>query len=218
MNIKLDFIEYSINIDNRLINYKSRYNAGSNEVIVFIHGLACSSDSFRNLSDHNYFPDKSLLCLDLIGFGKSSKDDDFSYSMEDQANVLKEFLSIIPQSKIHIVAHSMGCAIALLLKQDFYSRILSFSNIEGNLISEDCGLLSRGITSISYDKYKNDLFEKQLNEFKNHDQLHFQQTTPLAVYKSASSLVKWSESGELLDKFINLNCRKCYFYGEQNKN
>jgi pimeloyl-ACP methyl ester carboxylesterase len=138
--------------------------------------------------------------------------------MEDQADILGELLSIIPQHNVHIVAHSMGGAIALMFNKNLYSRILSFTNIEGNLISEDCGILSRGIISVSYDEYKNNLYEKQMVEFKYHDQLHFQETTPLAVYKSASSLVKWSASGTLLDKFRNLKCRKSYFYGEENKN
>jgi hypothetical protein len=48
--------------------------------------------------------------------------------------------------------------------------------------------------------------------------LLFEQSTPRAIYKSADSLVRWSDSGELLNKFRNLNCRKSYFYGEENKN
>jgi hypothetical protein len=29
--------------------------------------------------------------------------------------------------------------------------------------------------------------------------------------------VEWSDSGKLLEKFKKLNCKKSYFYGEENK-
>ncbi len=81
-----------------------------------------------------------MLIVDHIGFGSSSTPENFSYTMEDQARIIEELLSILPQWKIHIVAHSMGVAIALFLGAQTFSRVLSFSNIEGNLISEDCGI------------------------------------------------------------------------------
>jgi len=39
---------------------------------------------------------------------------------------------------------------------------------------------------------------------------------PFAIYKSAESLVRWSNSEDLISRFNNLPCRKSYFYGEQN--
>ena len=39
---------------------------------------------------------------------------------------------------------------------------------------------------------------------------------PAGFYKSAESLVHWSDSGELISRFKNLPCRKSYFYGEKN--
>ncbi len=217
----MDFLagirEYKFTIRQHQIYFKCKYIPNSKEVIIFIHGLACSMDSFRNVFDYNYFPDKSLLLIDLVGFGKSSKPEDYSYSMEEQAEVIKELLAIFPPWDIHIAAHSMGGAIALLFNQDIFSRIKSFANIEGNLISEDCGILSRGIADITYEEYKTNLYPKHLLEFNNHQQLHFEESTPLAVYNSAVSLVKWSDSYELLNKFKSLECRKSYFFGEENK-
>ena len=53
--------------------------------------------------------------------------------------------------------------------------------------------------------------------FRGHEQLHFEQSSPFAIYNSAVSLVKKSDSDELLDRFGKLSCNKCYFYGEENK-
>ena len=196
----------------------SKYMPNSNEVIIFIHGLACSSDSFRNVFDYDYFPTRSLLFIDLIGFGKSSKPDDFSYSIVDQAQLISELITNLQQKKIHIVAHSMGGAVALLLPDEILNRVVSLSNVEGNLIGEDCGLFSRGVISTPFEKYETELFIRQKEENKNHPQFRFEETTPHAIYKSAESLVKWSDSGELLKIFQKLSCRKSYFFGEENIN
>ncbi|RLD80478.1 MAG: hypothetical protein DRJ10_07380, partial [Bacteroidetes bacterium] len=154
---------------------------------------------------------------DHIGFGNSSTPEDFSYTMEEQAQIIEKLLSILPQWKIHIVAHSMGVAIALFLEVQTYSRVLSFSNIEGNLISEDCGILSRGISDMPYEEYKNKVYKQHLFVFRSNDQLHFDKSSPLSIHKTAVSLVEKSDSGELLERFKKLNCKKSYFYGEKNQ-
>jgi len=208
---------YIIDLGAHHLYFQCRYNPDSNDVILFLHGLGCISDSFRNIWEHDYFPGKSIMVLDLPGFGRSSKPEDFSYRMEDQAKVIEELLSQFPFWKIHIAAHSMGGAIGLLFSPEFFSRVLSFANIEGNLIGEDCGLLSRSIAKVSFDEYRDNLYKEQVIEFRDNLQLRFEETTPIALYKSAASLAKWSDSGELLNKFRELTCRKCYFYGEENK-
>ncbi|RLD71073.1 MAG: hypothetical protein DRJ10_19740 [Bacteroidetes bacterium] len=111
----------------------------------------------------------------------------------------------------------MGVAIALFLEVQTYSRVLSFSNIEGNLISEDCGIMSRGISEISFEEYNNKLYKMHLFVFIGNDQLHFEQSSSFAIHKTAVSLVEKSDSGELLERFEKLNCKKSYFYGEKNK-
>ena len=207
---------YKIDIENHKIFFKYKYVPDKYNLIIFLHGLACSGDSFRHLFDFDYFPDTSLLVPDLAGFGRSSKSDDFSYSMEQQANLCGKLLKMFSFNRLHIVAHSMGNAVALLLDKDILSRMESFANLEGNLIGEDCGLLSRGIIEYSYDEYQKSGFKKYQKEFTGHAQLRFDQTTAAAVYKSAQSLIKWSDSNELLNRYKNLVSKKCYFWGEEN--
>ncbi len=72
--------EYSVSINKHQIHFSCKYQPTSTEVVIFFHGLGCSGDSFRNIHDHDYFPDKSLLILDHIGFGDSSKSEDFLYT------------------------------------------------------------------------------------------------------------------------------------------
>jgi pimeloyl-ACP methyl ester carboxylesterase len=216
MNLVEGLHKYESEVDGCRISFTSRYNNDSDEVILFLHGLGCSSDSFSNLFDKDYFPDKSLLLIDLPGFGESSKPELFTYSMEDTAAVVEKLISTLPFLNIHIAAHSMGGAVALLFSNKFYEKVISFSNIEGNLIKEDCGLMSSGIVSVPFEEYSRVVFPAQMKEFEGHNQFRLNSTTAKAVYKSASSLVNWSYSGKLLEKFILLKSRKCYFYGEEN--
>ncbi len=209
--------DYHMSIERRELGVECSFNPKADRVIVFLHGLACSRESFRYVFDHPYFNDMSLVLPDFMGFGKSDKPDDFSYSMEDQADLCGELLKHFPGRRICIVAHSMGNAVGLLLGSSLRNRLSGYACIEGNLIGEDCGLMSRAIAARSFDEYEAGEFRAQRDRFEGHPQLRFHETTPLAVHASARSLVRWSESGRLLAAFKALPCEKAYFWGERNR-
>lgn len=218
MKLKPGLNSYFLEINECRIHFKCKYVENSSDLLLFFHGLACSWDSFEHLLKKDYFPDKSYLLIDHIGFGESAKPNNFSYTMQKQAEIVEELVAKLPEwENIHIVAHSMGAAIALLLSNDLYKKVKSFSNIEGNLIAEDCGIMSRGISEKSYEEYKNKLYKMHLFSFGKHEQIQLWQTTAFAVYQSAVSLVKESDTGELLNKFKALNCKKAFFFGEENQ-
>lgn len=218
MKLTAGWHEYDTNIGPQRIHFRCRFDPDSREAVLFLHGLACSLESFRHAAEHDHFQGKSLLLMDLAGFGKSSKTEGFSYSMEGQAALIERLFSLLPPWEWHIAAHSMGGAIALLFSRETYSRVRSFANIEGNLIAEDCGILSRGIAALSLDEYRTGLFPAQQVEYRGHQQMRFEESIPLVVHRSATSLVHWSDSGELLAKFRALACKKSYFFGEESKN
>ena len=55
-------------------------------VIAFIHGYGSSKDFFRYAFTDPSLKQYSLIVLDLIGFGDSSKPENFSYQMSNQAS------------------------------------------------------------------------------------------------------------------------------------
>lgn len=127
MKLKIGINDYTITVNKYLLHLKCKFVPDSNEVLLFFHGLACSWDSFKRILDKNYFSNKSLLFVDHVGFGESCKPEDFSYTMQDQAKIIDKLLTLLPNWNIHIVAHSMGVAIALNLKSETYHRQLALT-------------------------------------------------------------------------------------------
>ena len=187
-------------------------------MLLLLHGLGCSKESFRDIWFRDEFSDYSIMSLDFLGFGDSSKSDKFSYKMEDQASVCAKVVNEISSKKVHIIAHSMGGAIGLLLPASLLNSALTFANLEGNLISEDCGIVSRKTISVSFQKFEKEGLPnlKDLSKSLGEGRLFLDSALPLGFYKSAESLVRWSDNGELISRFKNLPCRKSYFYGEKN--
>ena len=186
------------------------------DLILFIHGLGCSKESFDDAFGVPQFADFQLLAVDLVGYGDSSKPQDFSYSMEDQSAILSSILDAIEYDKIHIVAHSMGGAVGLLLAETMPDKLASFINIEGNLIAEDCGLISRKTTEVSFDEFKTALFDRWRSKGPPPWRELSAKSDALAFYRSCESLVRWSDTEKLLVMFLALNAAKVYIYGDQN--
>ena len=192
-------------------------NYGTGPCVVFLHGLGCSKRSFHHVLEDARFLKHHFLMIDLPGFGESSAPNYFSYTMEDQAAIVEAMIYQLSFDEVMIVAHSMGGAVGLLFSEEFHQRISTFVNLEGNLIGSDCGLYSRSIVKKDFEFYKDRLFPKQVKDAASIPMLDLDQTTPCAMYASARSLVDWSDTSKLLQKYKNLTCRKAYFFGSENR-
>ncbi|MCP4130565.1 MAG: alpha/beta hydrolase [bacterium] len=200
----------------------AQYREGGSDLIFFIHGLGCGKESFDAAWDIPAFDRFSMLAFDLPGFSDSSRPEEFSYTMEDYADICNELLKRFPGKKIHIVAHSMGGAVGLLLAGKIETRLVSFINVEGNLYRSDCGL-SKKVSVVSYERFKRLLFSRMqtMNPASEEPGARLwaeliAKSDPAAFYRSSKSLVDWTCSGKLLALFYELDCNKIYIYGEKN--
>ncbi len=209
---------FSVSIEGQLLELVANVRDASKDLLFFIHGLGCSKDSFHHFWDRTDFEDYSVLALDLIGFGESTKSESFSYTMEAQARVCTEILKEFSDRNLHIVAHSMGGAVALLLPDDILNDAKTFANIEGNLIGADCGVASRRIISVPPAVFESDILPEFRDMFNSLGEGYaaIDSTSADALYRSAESLVAWSDSNKLLEAFHALSCLKAYFYGDEN--
>jgi pimeloyl-ACP methyl ester carboxylesterase len=192
------------------------------ETVLLVHGLACTKESFDDVWHRPLAEKISVVAVDLPGFGKSSRPGRFSYSMQHQAEVLVELLAAVGAGRVHVVAHSMGGAPALLLAERLGSCLGSFVNIEGNLAPADCGMISRRTARGSFERFQRIGLPALKIAVQQSDQpamrlfgTWLDQSDPWAFWKSSVSLVEWSDSGELLRIFRELSAPKVYVYGER---
>jgi len=209
---------FDLIIDGESIELVANVRDAGKDLLFFVHGLGCSKDSFHHFWYQTDFKDYSVFSPDLIGFGESTKPESFSYTMEAQARICAEILKKFSDKNLHIVAHSMGSAVALLLPDEILSGAKTFANVEGNLIGADCGIVSRKIISVPPVVFKSDILPELRETFNRHGKKYaaIDSTSANALYRSAESLVAWSDSNKLLEVFFALTCRKAYFYGEEN--
>ncbi|KAJ3682968.1 hypothetical protein LUZ60_013195 [Juncus effusus] len=105
---------------------------GTNESVenaIFIHGFLTSSSFwsesiFPQISNPNF----RTFAIDLLGFGQSPKPANCQYRLNDHVKWIEK--SVIESHKLdsfHIVAHSMGCMIALALAAKYPNRVKSIT-------------------------------------------------------------------------------------------
>jgi len=196
----------------------------TNELIVFLHGFGSSMEHFIKAFSNKSLNDVDLIALDLIGFGESSKNKEFSYSMTDQAILVIKVLKELNIDTFHLCAHSMGSLVAQELVERFPERVLTFMNLEGNLTIEDCfmtGLVFKSSFNEFQRKGKKELEEQIGLRVPSDPSLlsylkTFKQAGTLALYRSAEDTIRISKDPQLIKRFISLP-KKCYFYGENNR-
>lgn len=222
-------VKFSLEMNLQVDHQGSRYNIatrqkgiGNSSLILCIHGLGCAKESFEAVFKDPRFNGYSLLAPDLLGYGDSAKPDGFSYAMDDHATILQTLLLQYKYKDLHLVMHSMGGAIGLLLAQHL-PNVKTIVSVEGNLIPEDSGLISKKTASVSFTEFKDSTFDELRETISSTNdigaKLWFEWTkksSPLAFYRSAISLMEWSNSGELMKIFQGSGAKKAYIYGEKN--
>lgn len=192
------------------------------DLVLFVHGLGAAKECFADAWCCAELDGLSLLAPDLPGHGASPKPRGFGGSMEDLASVLAAVLDSRHFERLHVVTHSMGGAPALLLAQDATLALASFTNVEGNLIAEDCGILSRRTAAMSLESFREEKFTKLVAAAKRSNDPTTRRWAgwaarcdPCAFHQACVSVVGWSDSEQLLEIFLGLGAATLYVCGER---
>ena len=86
---------------------------GSGDPIIALHGLGGTLYSWRNFTTE--FPSHQLFLIDLKGAGQSPKPHDKHYSIEDQANLIMQFIHEYDLKNLTLMGNSYGGAVSLFL-------------------------------------------------------------------------------------------------------
>ena len=195
---------------------------------VFVHGLGASKNSFDRCFEMPAFEKYALASIDLPGCGESSGPDNFSYTMNDQADLVLEWIRSLGLTHIILVGHSMGGVICLYVAEALGTKVEAFFNLEGNLSRADC-MFSGKVASTSWEDFENGGFEKfktDLEEstrktdflgLKNYYE-NISKARPRAYYLSSVSLATETCEGNLNQRFLELPTEKWYVFGENSIN
>lgn len=117
--------------------YIMRYHdfPGKEIPILFIHGLGCAgSFDYPEVAAQDSLKNHRRILVDLLGAGYSDKPHDFTYTVEDHAEYLQEFISSLNLGSFILFGHSLGGAVALALadkcRDGLHQMILSEPNLD----------------------------------------------------------------------------------------
>lgn len=190
----------------------------ADDLVLFLHGFGCAKESFAGAFHQESLADFSLCAFDFPGHGKSSRGSAFAYTLQEYADITNILLNLLSPERVFLVGHSMGGAVALVSTQE-RRDVGCLVSVEGNLVGEDCGIVSRSTAAQSAAEFISEGCASFVATLRNSGQPDSQawahwysQAEPLALHESARSLVEWSDNGKLLDLFHAME-NTSYVYG-----
>lgn len=211
-----------LTVEGVALNIAAIHRDGARAPIVFLHGFGSTKEDYADIVLQQAFDGHPFVAFDAPGCGESHCADLSAINIPFLLETALQVLAHLQVERFHLVGHSMGGLTALMLAHHCPERLLSFTDIEGNIAPEDC-FLSRQIVD-----YPADDPEAFFTAF-------IERTRQAPAYASAlyaaslrhkvragavrgifESMVQLSDNADLMGKFLGLPCPKLFMYGEQN--
>jgi pimeloyl-ACP methyl ester carboxylesterase len=91
--------------------------------VLLVHGLGGSAEGWLGLTHYLVKAGYRVYLSDLLGYGRSAKPADFSYSVPDEAAVIVGFLDVLNLKQVDLGGVSMGGWIAQCLASNHPERV-----------------------------------------------------------------------------------------------
>ena len=105
-----------------------RITRGAGDAVVFVHGFGGSLESWQENYAALAAAGRTVAALDLPGHGESSIDVG-SGSLDELATAVLGYLDAMDLDRVHLVGHSMGAAVCLVLADRVPQRVRSLTLI-----------------------------------------------------------------------------------------
>lgn len=185
---------------------------GQGVPLVFVHGLGCASSyEYPRVVADGAFAGRRALLIDLPGYGYSEKPTEYSYAIEDQANVVVELLTSLNLPQFFLYGHSMGGTIAIEAAQHLAGALRGLVVSEPNF-HPGGGFFSQQIVRVSEDEWLNSGHQEMVANEQSAWAGSSLVAAPWAVWRGASALVNGKE---WMAVFRHLPVAKCLIFGEQ---
>lgn len=218
----LEPVRFAMQVDGTKLDIAGVWRPGTRTPLVFLHGFGSTKEDYADVVQQVDLADHAVLAFDSPGCGATACSSLDGRSIPFLVEVADRVLASREVSRFHLIGHSMGGLIGLLLAERHPSRVVGFVNIEGNLAPEDC-IFSRQIIS-DFDPGPEASFE----DLRNRVWMSGSYSSALfaaslehkvripAVRPLCESLVHFSDHGNLLQRFLDLPFPRMLMYGEQN--
>jgi len=217
-----DVFRVDMTVEDTALRISALHRGGTASPILFLHGFGSTKEDYADITRLAALRAHPFLAYDAPGCGASTCSDLDKVSIPFNHKVALAMLEQFGFDRFHVVGHSMGGLTALVLADAAPDRVLSFTNIEGNIAPEDC-FLSRQIHDYPADDalafweafiarahiaaaWSSPLFAASLAH----------KVRPGAVRGIFTSMVDLSDTGGLMDRFLGLPCPKMFMFGDQN--
>jgi pimeloyl-ACP methyl ester carboxylesterase len=198
------------------------FRPGPKETVLYLHGLGCSKNDFLDACDKNSLYAHSLIAFDFPGHGGSNYPNR-PLNIDDLVEITHLVVVKLDLHGITLIGHSMGGLVGLLYAEKYPKNIKAFINVEGNLTSEDC-FFSRQITQVDFETFRQKTFHDFKTKLQKSENVGFQKYAetlekfqPIkAMHDYSPSIVQYSESGTLIQKFLSLEMPQFFIYGSEN--
>ena len=123
---KANYEAKQVVIENKTLAYLENNRKDKVATIIMLHGFSANKENWLRFSAplaNKYH----LIALDLLGHGDSTLDIKQSYSVIDQAAIVKKFTETLGIKRFHLIGNSMGGAISSLYAAEHPDEVLSIT-------------------------------------------------------------------------------------------
>lgn len=209
-------------VDGVQLELATVHRSGERAPILFLHGFGSTKEDYVDIVRHTAFDGQPFVAYDAPGCGETRCSDLSQISISLLLKTATTVLDHFDIEMFHLVGHSMGGLTALMLAHQYPGRVLSFTDIEGNIAPEDC-FLSRQIVDhpdVDAERFFDAFIERTRHAPAYASALYAaslrHKVRAGAVRGIFESMVDLSDNADLMTKFLGLPCPKMFMYGEQN--
>jgi len=112
----------TVQVEGHRVHYLAEGPA-SGPAVVLLHGLGSNAEAWRNLAPYLAKAGFRVYIPDLLGYGRSDKPTDSSYSVRDEAAVVVGFMDALGLRQVELGGWSMGGWIAQLVAFEHPERV-----------------------------------------------------------------------------------------------
>lgn len=112
----------SVEVAGHRVHYLAEGPA-SGQVVVMVHGLGGWAEDWRELAPYLVRAGYRVYMPDLLGYGRSERPVNFSYSVRDEAGVVVGFMDALGLKQVNLGGWSMGGWIAELVAGEHPERV-----------------------------------------------------------------------------------------------